>query len=154
FFVPVVVVMVAAFTMLGGMFRMAIRQLQGESIQATDIFKVQDVIGPLIIGSLLMVVAIYIGMIFCILPGLILAGLLMFTIPIIVDKRLAPVDAVKLSFETLKPDLVMATLFYIVVTIVGQIGGAACVIGALFTYPLFFLSIAILYRDFFMSAGG
>jgi len=109
------------------------------------------VIGPLLIGSLLNGLAVAIGSVFCYIPGLVLGGLLMFTIPLIVDRRMDGIEAMKLSFNTLKGDALMATLFYLVVSIVGGLGGIACGIGALFTWPLFFLSISLLYRDYFMG---
>jgi uncharacterized membrane protein len=151
FFVPITVIVVGVQLGLAGMYRMAIKQMQGEQIAVGDLFSVTDVIGPLLVGSLLSALAISIGNIFCGIPGLIAAGLLMFTIPLIVDKRMQGIDAMKLSFETLKPDLVMATLFYVVVAVVGEIGMVGCGIGILFTLPLFFLSIAIAYRDFFIG---
>jgi uncharacterized membrane protein len=152
-FVPITVVFVGVQVGLAGMYRLAIKQLQGETIAVGDMFSVTDVIGPLLVGSLLSGLAVSIGSIFCYIPGLIIAAMLMFTVPLIVDKRMPGIDAMKLSFETLKPDLVMATLFYIVVAIIGEIGSVACGVGILFTLPLFFLSVSIAYRDYFIGPG-
>ncbi len=155
FFIPFTVILAAEYAMLGGMYRMAIRQLRGEMVKPGDIFDIKDVLGQLMIGSLLTALATSIGAVFCGLPGLILAGLLMFTMPLVVDKRMNGIDAMKLSFNTLKSEIVMAVLFFIVCVFIGQIGSVACGIGVLFTLPLFFLSIAITYREFFpdTSAG-
>jgi uncharacterized membrane protein len=51
--------------------------------------------------------------------------------------------------NALKGDALMAILFYLVVVIMAAAGLLACCIGALVTFPLFILSVAIVYRDFF-----
>jgi uncharacterized membrane protein len=57
-------------------------------------------------------------------------------------------DAVNLSYNTLKKDLVMATIFYLVVGICAELGGIICGIGAIFTIPVMPIAIAMLYRDY------
>jgi hypothetical protein len=150
-FVPLAIILSVMFILMGGMYRMAIRQMRGDTIQVGDLFATADIIGPLAVGSILMSLFIGIGVIFCYVPGLIVAGLLMFTIPLIVDRGMAPMDAIRLSYETLKSQMLMATVFLIVVQFVAGLGAIACGIGALVTYPLYFLSIAVLYRDFFLG---
>jgi hypothetical protein len=154
FFIPIILIVTTMQVLFAGLYNMALKQLRGETIAVGDMFAMTDRLGPVILGSLLYGLAVSVGAIFCYLPGLILGALLMFTIPLIVDRRMDPIEAMKLSFETLKGDVVMATLFFLVCMFVGQIGGIACGIGALFTYPLFFLSIALAYRDFFLPTTG
>jgi hypothetical protein len=136
---------------MGGLFRMATNQLRGQPISIGDMFSVSDVLPALLVGSLLVGLAAGIGMLFCVIPGLVIAGLLMFTIPLIVDKRLGATEAMSLSWNTLKGQALMATVFYFVVAIIGGLGAMLCGIGLLFTFPLFILSVAVLYRDFFMG---
>ncbi len=152
-FIPATIILIAMNTMLGGMYRMAIGSLRGEAIGPNYLFSVTDVLPQLVIGAVLSGIIIEIGMMFCYIPGFIAAGLLMFTVPLIVDRRMNGIDAMKLSFETLKPQLAMATLFIVVAAIVGYIGIVACFIGIFFTLPLFFISVAINYRNFFMEPG-
>ena len=77
----------------------------------------------------------------------------MFTIPLIVDKRMGATEAMTLSWNTLKGEAVMATVFYFVIALVAGCGFALCGIGALFTAPLFPLAVALTYRNYFMGPG-
>jgi uncharacterized membrane protein len=52
----------------------------------------------------------------------------------------------------LKSQWLMATLFIVVVTILGFVGLILCGVGAIFTMPFYFLSIALLYDDFVRGA--
>jgi hypothetical protein len=140
---------VFTYALTGGLFKMAIRQSRGETIQVGDIFGALDRALPLIGAYLLTTILIYVGMLFCVLPGLILAGLFMFVVPLIVDQNMGVIRAIETSFNTLKSDWLMAALFYLVIAIVAGLGAIACGIGLLFTVPLFFLGIALVYRDFF-----
>jgi uncharacterized membrane protein len=136
---------------MGGLFRMATMQLRGQPISIGDMFSVSDVLPSLLVASLLIALAVGIGTMLCVIPGLVAAGLLMFTIPLIVDKRLGATEAMGLSWNALKGQAVMATLFYLIVAIIGGIGAALCGVGLLLTFPVFILSVAVAYRDFFMG---
>lgn len=138
----------------GGLFRMAVKQARGLPVSVGDLFSAGDVIGPLIVAALLSGIGMNIGFLLCIIPGLILAGLWMFTNPLIVEKNMGGIDAMRLSFNTLKGDLVMSAVFVFLAGLVGASGVLLCGVGALFTLPLLYLSVAVLYRDFFPATGG
>lgn len=141
-------IVVNAFFM-GGIYRMAINQVRGRAISIGDLFSGADVYPALLIASLLMNIAIAIGFMLCIIPGLLLAGCLMFTIPLIVDKRQSAVDAMTLSFNTLKSQAFSALGFALVVGLVLIAGFLACGLGVLVTMPIALVAVTLLYRDFF-----
>lgn len=132
-----------------GLYRMAVRQVRGERIGALDLFHAGDVWLPALGASLVIGIVVCIGYHFFFLPGMILGGLLMLTLPLIVDRRLGVMDALQQSWNALKTEWLMAGLFYFVLGLVSSLG-AIVIIGALFTYPLVFLGQAIVYRDFFL----
>ena len=134
--------------LMGGMYRMATRKLRNQPISVNDMFSVGDVLPSLLLGSFLVGIVCFIGFLLCIIPGLIAGGMLMFSIPLIVDRGMGAVDAMSKSWNVLKGEMLMATLFYIVVSIVGVIGVLACGVGLLVTFPLLVLSVALAYRDF------
>jgi len=76
-------------------------------------------------------------------------------VPLVVDRNMAPMDAVNESINMLKKDWLMAAVFFLVIGICGEIGGVACGIGAILTLPVIPVAIAMLYRDYFgfASAG-
>lgn len=134
-----------------GLFRMAIRQVRGQQISVGDMFSVVDVLGSVIGTAILVGIFAFLGLMCCILPIFVVYGTTMFAMPLVVDARLGPVDAISRSWETLKPQWLMAAIFYFVVSLLASLGILLCCVGILFTAPLMPLSIAVLYRDFFIG---
>jgi hypothetical protein len=140
--------------LLGGLFRMACLQLRGVRIAAGDLFGIVDVLPELVVGAALYGLALAAAGIVCfpVLPFL-AAGLLMFTIPLIVDGRQTGFDAVRLSFRALQGQWLSATAFHFVAYVIAGLGACFACVGLLFTMPLYCLSVAVLYRDFFLDRG-
>lgn len=136
---------------LGGMFKMAVRQVKGEVISAGDIFSTIDVLPTLLGATIVVGLAVFAGCILCFIPGLIVQGMLMFAEPLIVDQRMGVFESISRSWDALKEDMLMVTLFHIVLALVAGLGAIACGFGILFTFPLLPLGIAIVYRDFFLG---
>lgn len=139
---------VVNFVLLGGLYRMAIRQGRGETIQATDLFSALDVALPLIGLGFITQILVTIGTYLCLLPGFIVMGLFMFAPLLVVDRRLGPIQAITESIALLKSQWLMATLFYFVVATIGGLGFLICGIGLVATYPTFLISVALAYLTF------
>lgn len=138
------------FFLLGGLYKMALKQIRGLAIGVSDLFSAGSVFIPLFLTNLLYGVCVLGGTILCIIPGLIFASLLILSPLLIVDKReTSPVQALKASWNVLKTDMLNAVLFLFVLGIVSVAGVLGCGVGLLFTYPLLPLGYALLYRDFF-----
>jgi hypothetical protein len=135
---------------VGGMIRMGLKQLRGRPIAASDLFSVADVLPNLMLASFLVALAIGVGAFFCLVPGLIVAGLLMLTLPLVVDARLDAVEALRRSVHALQGQWLSATLFHLVALFLAGIGVVFCYVGLLFTAPIYSLSLAVLYRDTFL----
>jgi len=134
-----------------GLFRVAIRQVRGLPIQVGDMFSAADVWLTAVVATFLVALATIGGFILLIIPGLYISARLMFTLPLVADGRLKATEAMGLSWRALNGQVFMAWWFMVVVTILSGIGFLACGIGILFTMPLYSLSIAVLYRDFFLA---
>lgn len=148
-----VIFLVVNALLAAGLFRMAIKQIRGQSIEISDLFDFGDVAGQAIIAAIVAGIIISVASLFCIIPGWVAQGLLMFTFPLIVDKKMGAMEAITASFEALKSQWLMATLFSLVVGILASIGIIVCFVGVLVTAPIALLSITILYRNFFISPG-
>lgn len=135
-----------------GLFRMATKQIRGESISISDLFDFGDVAAQAIIASIVLAIIIEIGFMLCVLPGLVLSGLFMFTFPLIVDKKMSAIEAISASMNALKSQWLMATVFAIVVGVIYMVGAMLCGIGALVTAPIALLSVTVLYRNFFIGS--
>ncbi|HLK56712.1 MAG TPA: hypothetical protein VKU00_09115 [Chthonomonadaceae bacterium] len=144
----VILALVSYFT--AGMLRMAIRQVRGEPIGIGDLFSGGDAFLPVLGATLLVGLATGIGGMLLVIPGFIVAGLFFLTIPLIVDRKMGVIEAMTASWNALKSDWLMATLFAFVLPLIAGLGALACGFGMLFTMPLLYLGMAVVYRDFFM----
>ena len=144
-----IVIGIIAAVFNGGLYRMALKQLRGETIAPGDVFGAMDVAGPLIVLALLTQLAVNVGSMFCVVPGLILGGLFMFAPLLVVDRKMGAIEAIQASITVLKADLLNTAIFYFVIALVAGLGSFLCGVGVIFTLPLMPLGLALLYRDFF-----
>jgi uncharacterized membrane protein len=103
----------------------------------------------LLLVSILNAAATSLGFMLCFIPGFIISGLFMLAIPLVVESRLPATGALIQSWNALKSQWLLATVFHWVLIIASASGALLCGIGILLTGPLYCLSIAILYREFF-----
>jgi hypothetical protein len=134
---------------LGGMFGMACRQTRGEQIRAGQIFDVRYRAKEVFLASVLYGLFVFVGGLCVLIPGFIAAGVLMFTFPLVMDGHYTATQAVGASWEALKGQWFRATVFHFVLNILAGLGMCCALAGLLFTMPLYVLSIAVLYREFF-----
>jgi hypothetical protein len=137
---------------LGGMIRMANNQLRGRIPRIENLFSVTDVWFDLILVALLNGVATVIGYMFFVIPGFIVSGLLMLAIPLVVEGGMPATGGLIQSWNALKSQWLVATLFHIVLIAVVLSGLVLCGVGIVLTGPLYALAISILYRDFFSTS--
>jgi hypothetical protein len=149
--VNVVITTMFAGFFIGGMVRMAVNQVRGRAPRIEDLFTVTDVWFDLVLGSALLAILIAVGWSLLVVPGLVAAGLLMFTLPLIVDGHLPATGAMIQSYHALKDQWLLATFVQLAIAAVTGLGMAFCGVGLLITGPIAALSIAILYRDLFLS---
>ena len=136
-----------------GLYRAGFKQLHGGRISVGDLFSGGPYVLRVLGAVLLIGILTFIGIVLCIIPGIIIGGMLFFTIPLIVEGNLGVIDALKTSFETTKKDWLMFTLFAIVLSFLASAGTYACGVGLLATFPLLFLTHAVAYRDCIGIAG-
>jgi uncharacterized membrane protein len=139
--------------LMGGMYRCAFKQLRGGRLEFKDIFSAGDCYFRLLGAVILIGLITTIGIMLCFVPGLLALGALYFTIPLIIDRKMGVIEAMKASYELTKPKLFQFALFAFVVQIIASAGSYACYIGLLATYPLLFTIHAVSFRDCFGVQG-
>lgn len=100
----------------------------------------------IIIASLIVSVATTIGLVLCILPGLAVAILTMFTNYFIIDRNENALDAIKSSFTLVKDNFGSALLFILAGAGVMILGVIACCVGLLVALPVVVLAQVYTYR--------
>lgn len=146
------VLMIAATTLgmlLGtGMVQMTLKVLKGERAEYSDIWSglksnPLGLLGALIIVSL----AVNIGINFFYIPGLVIGALWLLVVPIMLDKNLGPIEALKESFHMMKDHVVMGSVVYLLAGLAAFAGVFACCIGIFATMPIYFAVTAVVYND-------
>jgi hypothetical protein len=150
--VSLISIMTAGF-LGGGMVRMASKQIRGQVPRVEDLFTVTDVWFDLLLCTLLSSLAGFIGSIFCVIPGLIVSGLFMLATPLVVEGRLPATGALIQSWNALKSQWLIAAVFHSVLLLLTYSGLALCGVVVLVTGPIYCISLAILYHDFFPASG-
>ena len=148
-FVIVISAIVGFF--LGGMTRMAINQVRGRAPHLEDLFTVTDVWFDLVLGSALLGIFLTIGLYLLLIPALIVGGLFLFVLPLIVDCRLPATGALIQSFDATRSQWLLATVVHLAILFIAWVGFLLFGIGIFITAPLYPLSLAVLYRDLFLS---
>ncbi len=139
--------------LMSGAYRAAFKQMRGGQVSVKDLFTGGDVFLRVAGGAVLVGLLVMVGFLLCVLPGLAVLGLFYFTMPLIVERKLGVIDAMKASFEVTKGHWFMFVLFAVVVSLLAQLGSVACGVGMLATFPLFFTINAVAFRDLFGVPG-
>lgn len=137
-----------------GLFKAASKQLRGEQISINDLFSGGEHFGSMVVATIIISILTQIGCRLCLIPGMVVIGLFFFTYPLIVNRGLGPIEAMKTSLQVTGQNWLMFILFGTVVYIVAGIGILACCVGIIFTFPLLFLITTVAYRDCFGTPGG
>ena len=127
------------------MVRAALDITDGVTLDLARIFRF-DKLGPVLIASLIIGAATFVGTLLCYLPGLIVGFLTQYTLFFLLDKDLPPMEAIKASFEFVKANFANVLIWYIIAAIVGGAGAIACGIGLLVTIPIVIIGTAYTYR--------
>lgn len=123
------------------------RKLLYGRTEIADVFKGFNYFVPTLVASLAIFALSFVGMCLCIIPGLVVMAIFMFTYLFIVDKRMDFWPAMQASHSIVKQDYVGFTLFIVVLGLIQILGALACIVGLLVTIPLMYGAITVAYRD-------
>jgi len=148
-FVPVIG-WVVGFVLLGGLDYMFIRRIRGEVVQVGDVFAGFNLAFlHLSLAGLVKALLTSIGVVLCILPGIYLGVGYVFTLPLVIDKKLDFWPAMELSRRVVHAHWWSMFALVIVLALVGCVGFLACGVGALITIPVASASLMYVYEDLF-----
>jgi hypothetical protein len=138
-----------------GMIQMGIKQIRGEAISVGQLFSAFPSFIPLIGTYILFTLAMMVGCVLCIFPGLSFYGGLIFAGPLVADKRMPVIEAFKTSWTGIggfgKGFSMFALLFLL--GLVVYAGIFACVVGIFASGPIAALSLALHYTYYFPEPG-
>lgn len=134
------------------MVRAALKQIRGEGASVSALIEIADVAGKLVLLGLVQSILSTIAGLLCVLPTFVVWALLLFAVPLVVDQKMEPLDAIRQSYNMLRSQWLTALLFSIAAGLVSAAGAILCCVGVVLTIPLYPLSIALLYDDFVRGA--
>lgn len=123
------------------------KPLRGQRAELVDLFLGFQFFGSTLAAHLVISILIFIGLIFLIIPGLVVAAMYNFTFLFIVDKKLGYRAAMRASHEVVKQDYFGYTWFVICLILLNVAGFLCFVLGLLVTIPVSMAAVAVAYRD-------
>lgn len=142
---------VGEFLFLGplqvGIFLAFFKKIRGESVRIGDIGQGFTYFVAAVISSILISIFTFVGFLLCIIPGIIVVALYMFTPAFIAEQNLDFWSAMEASRNTIKNYLLELVLLTLILFLLNLLGTLALGIGLIFTLPLSFAIIAVAFDD-------
>lgn len=117
----------------------------GQQVTIGSFFKPRN-IGNVILTTLIIGILVSIGYALCILPGLAVALLTIFSVLFVIDRNLSAIDGIKASFELVKANLVPVLLTWLALAAIVMVGAIVCGIGLIVAIPVAALLEVYAYR--------
>lgn len=153
----VVIVAIASSTVIGeflvmgplqvGIFLIIFEKMRGNPTTIGDIAKGFNFFVAAALSSILISVFSAVGFLLCIIPGIIVAALYVFTPAIIAEKNLDFWQAMEESRKMVKDYVFEMVLFVVILGLINFVGALLCGIGVIFTLPLTFAAVAVGYDE-------
>jgi uncharacterized membrane protein len=146
-FIVTLVFLVLAFFATIGVYRAALANSQGREPEFTMIFSTEN-LGRYVLFSLAYAGLTIVGVILCIIPGLIVAFLLQLGPVFVLDRGYRPVAAIKASYRVITKNLGPAFVMVLFAVLVSLLGSTFYGILTLLTLPFTTLFVVHMYRQF------
>lgn len=129
-------------------FQIAFRKtLRGQKPSVADLFEGFQFFVPTLGAHIVISILVFIGILFFIVPGLVVAAMYNFTYLFIVDKRMDLFAAMQASHAVVKQDYVGYTILVVALGLLNIAGLLCFIVGLLLTIPITFAALTVAYRD-------
>lgn len=132
-----------------GLLFMGIRKVAGDPISWKMIFTGFSDSGKILVATILQAVFIVIGLLILVLPGIYLAIGYSMTIPLIVDRKMSPWQAMEASRKAVHRVWWRVLGLYLVMGLLFSVSMVPLGIGLIWTWPMFVILAGVVYRSLF-----
>ena len=98
-------------------------------------------------------VGLAVFVLFAMIVSMVIHSLFLFAYPLIVDRNLSGLDAIKLSYRAALKNLSGIVGLILLLGALGILGVLACYVGVFFMMPISFAAYAVAYRRVFPETG-
>ena len=132
-----------------GLLYMGVKQARGQVIEIGDLFFGFRRFGSLAISALLYSICVTVGLCLLIIPGILLAGMLVFVPLLILERNMTLQEAYNECISRIgtKGFSIFALMF--VAGLTACLGLCLCGVGFLFTYPIYIVTMGLTYNTFY-----
>ncbi len=139
-----------SFIFTAGLFKYYLRLIRGEEATVADAFSGFKHALQLALLAWVANLLVWVGLCFCILPGIYLSIAWYFSIPLVIDRGLGFWEAMELSRKVVSKHWFIVFAFFLVVGLLAFAGVFACCIGILVTAPIASVAMMYAYEDIFV----
>lgn len=132
---------VIASAYFGGLLDIA----NGQQVSFGSFFRPRNIVS-VVLASLIVAVASSIGLLLCIIPGLLVSVFAWFTTVAIVDRNLSPIDGIKASLDIVKNNFGKVLGSWLTALAITAVGALLCGVGLLVAAPVAYLFQVYAYR--------
>ena len=133
--------------MQAGFYLACMKKLVRGRMEIGDLFLGFNFFVAAFVAALLIAIFSTIGVLLCIIPGLVISAMYMFTYLFVVDKRLEFWPAMEASHAVVKNDYFGFVLFLLGIVLLNMVGILCCIAGVFVTIPISMMAITIAYRE-------
>lgn len=134
---------------MSGIVMLAIKRASHKKMEILSIFNYFVLVWPLVFASLLVNAVVILGFIMLIIPGIYLSITFAFVIPLIIDKQLGIIDAMKTSFKVVSKRWFKFFGLYATLGLFALLCILTLGIGFIWVLPLSLMVNGVLYRRIF-----
>ena len=134
-----------------GLIRIALDFVDGKKPKVFDVFQTKSMINYFVV-SMVTSIAILVGLILFIIPGIIIAIKLQLATYLVVDKNMGISDSLNKSWEMTKGAKFNLFLFGLLLALINLLGVICFVVGLIVTVPLTMVATAYVYRKLLAQA--
>jgi len=139
------IMILLSYLLQAGIIRGALHITYGRPLDVKTFFQF-DNLGAVIVASLLIGLLTGIGILLCVVPGIVFAFFAQFALYFVIDKGQSAPDAIRSSIALVNKNLGTVVLLFIAVYIAQAIGSALCGVGLLVALPVCVIATAFVYR--------
>ncbi|KSW24285.1 MULTISPECIES: hypothetical protein [unclassified Pseudomonas] len=137
------------YPLLAGLNMIGIRRAADQPATINELFAYFGLFVPLLVTGLAITVLTYLGLFLLVLPGIYLGVSYALAIPLVVERGLSPWQAMEASRKAIGQHWFKVFGLFLALGLIMLLSAIPLLIGLVWTLPLAFIAIGVLYRTIF-----